>query len=185
MNNTYYTIHQVSELLGISCDAIRLYEKEGLIVPKRNPNNGYRSYTVNDIHKIYGISLYRKIDISIPNIKNLLNIDNFTDICSELNSHIDNLKEELAVLQNKIKKQEYISSHLSRLNESLGKFSIKKLPGRYIIYDSKKTTIDYNDMRTILSSQYSSYGNFTATVQLTEDAKTYLADLSENPKIFK
>lgn len=28
-----YTIHEVTALLGISADAIRLYEKEGLVTP--------------------------------------------------------------------------------------------------------------------------------------------------------
>ena len=37
-----YTIHEVAALLNISTDAIRLYEKEGLVTPTRNPENGYR-----------------------------------------------------------------------------------------------------------------------------------------------
>ena len=40
-----YTIHEVAALLNISTDAIRLYEKEGLVTPTRNPENGYRSIT--------------------------------------------------------------------------------------------------------------------------------------------
>ena len=31
-----YSIHSVAELLGISADAIRLYEKEGLVSPMRD-----------------------------------------------------------------------------------------------------------------------------------------------------
>ncbi len=31
-----YSIHSVAELLGISADAIRLYEKEGLVKPLRD-----------------------------------------------------------------------------------------------------------------------------------------------------
>ena len=40
-----YTIHEVAALLNISTDAIRLYEKEGLVTPTRNPENGYRYYS--------------------------------------------------------------------------------------------------------------------------------------------
>ena len=39
-----YSIHSVAELLGISADAIRLYEKEGLVSPMRDESNGYRYY---------------------------------------------------------------------------------------------------------------------------------------------
>ena len=49
-----YSIHSVAELLGISADAIRLYEKEGLVSPMRDESNGYRYYGNEQIHKIMG-----------------------------------------------------------------------------------------------------------------------------------
>ena len=52
-----YTIHEVAALLNISTDAIRLYEKEGLVTPTRNPENGYRYYNTEQIHRIMGICL--------------------------------------------------------------------------------------------------------------------------------
>ena len=57
-----YSIHSVAELLGISADAIRLYEKEGLVKPLRDEKNGYRYYENEQIHKIMGIHLYRQQD---------------------------------------------------------------------------------------------------------------------------
>lgn len=62
---TQYTIHDVAALLGISADAIRLYEKEGLVEPERNPQNGYRYYGFDQIHKIMGISLYRQLMLEL------------------------------------------------------------------------------------------------------------------------
>lgn len=50
-----YSIHSVAELLGISADAIRLYEKEGLVSPMRDESNGYRYYGNEQIHRIMGI----------------------------------------------------------------------------------------------------------------------------------
>ena len=67
-----YTIHEVAALLNISTDAIRLYEKEGLVTPTRNPENGYRYYNTEQIHRIMGICLYRKLNVSIAEIKRLL-----------------------------------------------------------------------------------------------------------------
>lgn len=37
-----YTIHQLSEMLKVNSNAIRFYEKKGLIYPKRS-ENGYRT----------------------------------------------------------------------------------------------------------------------------------------------
>ena len=67
-----YTIHEVAGLLNISTDAIRLYEKEGLVTPTRNPENGYRYYNTEQIHRIMGICLYRRLHVSIAEIKRLL-----------------------------------------------------------------------------------------------------------------
>ena len=50
-----YTIHEIAKLLGISTDAIRLYEKEGLVTPVHDPQNGYRYYETLDIQRIMGI----------------------------------------------------------------------------------------------------------------------------------
>ena len=50
-----YSIHSVAELLGISSDAIRLYEKEGLVSPMRDESNGHRYYGNEQIHRIMGI----------------------------------------------------------------------------------------------------------------------------------
>ena len=58
-------IHEVAALLNISTDAIRLYEKEGLVTPTRNPENGYRYYNTEQIHRIMGICLYRRLHVSI------------------------------------------------------------------------------------------------------------------------
>ena len=46
-------ISEIEKITGISKQAIRFYEKEGLISPKRNQDNQYREYDENDV-KTYG-----------------------------------------------------------------------------------------------------------------------------------
>lgn len=75
-----YTIHEVAALLNISTDAIRLYEKEGLVTPTRNPENGYRYYNTEQIHRIMGICLYRRLHVSIAEIKRLVEVSTLEDI---------------------------------------------------------------------------------------------------------
>ena len=75
-----YTISQVSKFTGVTTDAIRLYEKEGLICPKRDDNNNYRYYDVEQIRRIMFIAFYRKIDVSIPEIAPLITSSSLSDI---------------------------------------------------------------------------------------------------------
>ena len=43
------TIKEVEQITGLTRSNIRFYEKEKLITPDRNENNGYREYSEEDI----------------------------------------------------------------------------------------------------------------------------------------
>lgn len=62
------TIKEVEQKVGISKQNIRFYEKEGLITPCHNQENGYREYTDEDVIQLNGIKLFRKLGISIADI---------------------------------------------------------------------------------------------------------------------
>ncbi len=64
-------INQVEELVGITKKNIRFYEEQGLLNPDRNPENGYRDYSLTDVDCLLKIKLLRKIDVPIEEIKKL------------------------------------------------------------------------------------------------------------------
>ncbi len=66
-------IYQVEELVGITKKNIRFYEDEGLLNPDRNPENGYREYSLKDVQKLQKIKLLRKLDVSLENIRLMMN----------------------------------------------------------------------------------------------------------------
>jgi len=66
-------IYQVEELVGITKKNIRFYEDEGLLNPDRNPENGYREYSLKDVKRLEKIKLLRKLDVSLENIRLMLN----------------------------------------------------------------------------------------------------------------
>ena len=63
-------INELENLLKISRANIRFYEKEGLISPSRK-DNGYREYDEEDVEILKRIIIYRKIGISISDIKDI------------------------------------------------------------------------------------------------------------------
>lgn len=62
-------IYQVEELVGINKKNIRFYEEEGLLNPERNPENGYREYSLKDVRQLQKIKLLRKLDVPIEEIR--------------------------------------------------------------------------------------------------------------------
>lgn len=94
-------INEVEELLNTPRANIRYYEKEGLITIKRK-ENGYRNYTEEDISRLKKIIIFRKLGISVEQIKDLLNGDAelpqvLDESIQELEKQIDELKGAIEV----------------------------------------------------------------------------------------
>ena len=64
-------INEVEQLVGITKGNIRFYEKEGLLTPGRNSDNGYRDYSEADVEWLKKIKLLRMLDVPIEEILRL------------------------------------------------------------------------------------------------------------------
>ena len=62
-------INQVEELVGITKKNIRFYEDQGLLSPERNPENGYREYSLKDVDELKKIKFLRKLSIPLEDIR--------------------------------------------------------------------------------------------------------------------
>ena len=65
-------INEVEALAGIAKKNIRFYEEQGLLSPKRNPENGYRDYGEDEVLVLRRIRLLRKLDVPIDEIRLML-----------------------------------------------------------------------------------------------------------------
>ena len=65
-------INEVEALAGIAKKNIRFYKEQGLISPRRNPENGYRDYADEDVLVLRRIRLLRKLDVPIDEIRLML-----------------------------------------------------------------------------------------------------------------
>ena len=65
------TIKEIEEITGMIRANIRYYEAEGLVVPERNKENGYRIYSREDADVLLKIKLLRSLDVPLEEIKAL------------------------------------------------------------------------------------------------------------------
>lgn len=65
-------INEVEAAVGVTKKNIRFYEEEGLISPRREPGNGYRSYSEADVERLRRIKLLRKLDVPLAEIRQML-----------------------------------------------------------------------------------------------------------------
>jgi len=64
------TIQQVAEITGISADALRYYDKEGIVSPKRQVN-GYRLYDEDDITSLKNLVILKYARFTLAEIKQM------------------------------------------------------------------------------------------------------------------
>ena len=92
-------IKQVEELVGITRKNIRFYEEQGLLNVER-AENGYREYHTADIARLQEIKLFRKMDISIEEMRALFEKSKSLQVCLEQHlGELERRREGLVKMQ--------------------------------------------------------------------------------------
>ena len=98
----YMKTHELEKELGISKHTIFYYEKEGIVTPQRD-ENGYRSYSQDDLQKLIMVKFLRNLNISIDDVKAILNNELDFKECLEINQiHLEKQIKSLEEVQENI-----------------------------------------------------------------------------------
>ena len=94
--------HELEKELGISKHTIFYYEKEGIVTPQRD-ENGYRSYSQDDLQKLIMVKFLRNLNISVEDEKAILNNELDFKECLEINQiHLEKQIKSLEEVQENI-----------------------------------------------------------------------------------
>ena len=80
------TAGEFAKMCQTTRDTLRYYERQGILVPKKNPVNGYHYYSYAQISSYYFIRTFRSLDCSVGDIKEYLlggeevRFDEFVDL---------------------------------------------------------------------------------------------------------
>lgn len=93
-------INQVEQVVGITRKNIRFYEEQGLLHPSRNPVNGYRDYTDEDVLLLLKIRLLRRLSVPIEEIRQLQEKRlSFTDCMQRHIIYLNHEQQNLALIR--------------------------------------------------------------------------------------
>lgn len=107
-----YSIKEVSEIFGITTNKIRFYEKKGLIKTRRNEENDYRYFTDEDLVKLQTILMYRELNLSIEDIKDL-----FED--SSKNNVLNHYHNQWKVINREIHKMKLLRESIEKIMDNI------------------------------------------------------------------
>ena len=145
------TTHEVEEMLSITKKTLIYYENEGLVKPARDSNN-YRNYNQEDVSRIKFILLLREMDVTIEEIKQIINDkksirDVLENIGERINNYIKRRKVKIAV------------DHVLDYGTIYDRLYFYKGYLQYV-----QTKINYNDVKCFKLSMSSSIGLMRALV---------------------
>lgn len=100
----HHRIGDAARRSGVTAANIRYYEKEGLLPAGVRADNSYRLYSDTDVHRLRFIRLCRAMDMSLDEVRTLLNLDLSSKAdCAVANDaleqHIRHVRERLAELR--------------------------------------------------------------------------------------
>ena len=167
------TIKEAALLTGITRQNIRYYEKMGLIYPSREKENQYRKYNKEDIRRLKLIYMFRKLDMPLEEIQQIL------DGRKDLQEALEQQKEQLRQKQQKLAAAlsfcgEIQETELTDLNVDLylQKMEAEEKQGNKLadILDDYKKVVESESIRTF---SFSPDDFCTTPRQMTEQLFRY------------
>ena len=123
-----YKIGEVAKFFGITADTLRYYEKEGLIFPETNEENGYRQYSLNDVFFLQDILFYRQIGMSIETIRDLMESSDEAKEAGVIRENRKKIADKLEHYRKLMIKLDNWAALHDEAFEYLGKYEIRPMP---------------------------------------------------------
>ena len=104
-------IGQVARKTGLSIDAIRFYEREGLLPPPSRTQGGYRVYREREVADLEFIQRAQQLGFSLSEIRELFSIQRHPqEVCVQVR---DLITQKLSVVRGKIAELQRLEAELA------------------------------------------------------------------------
>ena len=71
------TVHEVSQLTGVSIRTLQYYDKTGLLTPAEYTDSGYRLYDSSSLERLQQILIFKELEFPLKSIKVILDNPDF------------------------------------------------------------------------------------------------------------
>ena len=129
-------LNEVIKQVDLSKRAIKFYEEQGLLQVNRD-ENGYRNFTQQDVKILKEISVYRKLGISLSDIKKLLkdqNQNKLKEILKKKEANLEQSRQEVTALKTFMETQNVEALYQSIQYDTIAQAIQDAVPGFYGFY---------------------------------------------------
>ena len=97
---TYFSISETAKMAGMTSETLRHYDRIGLVKPgKTDAETGYRYYSSREIVRLNTIQALRYMDLSLKEIKRVLELDNLDEVVNFLKQAEKKADDKIARLE--------------------------------------------------------------------------------------
>jgi len=145
-----YSIGETAKINNVSIQALRLYDRIGLLKPYYiNKDNGYRYYSIDQFIYIDIIKYAKKFGIPLHELKTTLSLGNMQEIMGKVRSYQHSLDEQIQTL---IKAKEKFSKLAEAIEYGLAAIQ-NQAP--YLRESEKRTIIQLKNQQEVIDFEVS------------------------------
>ena len=133
MGRTKYKIGMISELIGITPEAQRFYEHEGIISPEKSSTSGYRLYDAWDIHILIKARAYRRYRFTLAETVQAFDKLNTKETVDLIEQKEDELRKAIQEEQRILQQMRCDRQRIEDAHANIGKYRIEHCPAMHLI----------------------------------------------------
>ena len=140
MEKIFYSIGKAAELAGITTEALRHYDRIGLVRPSEtNKWTKYRYYTEQDIIRLNVVVALRNMGIPLQNIRTMLDLDDIRKLIGEFDNALRQADEKIRRLQEAKNRIAHVKKfYESKRDEDSNGIAVKEIRQRVILLSDKQ-----------------------------------------------
>ena len=147
MGNITYKSGDTARMLGISQEAIRYYEKQGIVLFDKTEENGYRYFQFRKLLAMVSLRLFGRLGLPVHTAWDMVNGATCHKVREELAANEQQLADQIERLTQMQAFSAEMREEIQRIPENLYQYSIRQAPGFYHIKFQ-------NDRQIIKDKQY-------------------------------
>ena len=133
----YFTVSRAAEIVGMTAETLRHYDRIGLVRPRVTDEfTGYRYYSEQEIVKLNTVKALRCMDMRLSEIKDILSYDDFGKIVEQLKKaerSADGKIAELSHAKERIRRARVFYEEKLRGERQTENIFVRRFPERVIL----------------------------------------------------
>lgn len=138
----YYKIGALAKRFGVTPQALRFYERHGLLLPARESEGGDRRYQSRNLKWLYSIRRYHDLGYSLEETLELFSCESVQELDVMAAAKERETRAELELLESRLGALRRQREDLERIGQLLHRCEMADMPRLWLVMDQKGQDVD-------------------------------------------